>query len=48
MPYVAGLIHAELGLRLAHDDPSKQVHQDKARELLTRLQASDHLPELEM
>jgi len=47
MPYVAGLIHAELGLRLAHDDPSKQVHQDKARELLTRLQASDHLPELE-
>jgi class 3 adenylate cyclase len=47
MPYVAGLIHAELGRRLAPDDPSKQVHQDKARELLTRLQASDHLPELE-
>jgi len=48
MPYVAGQIHAELGLRLAADDSSKQVHQDKARELLTRLQASDHLPELEM
>jgi hypothetical protein len=46
MPYVAGLIHAELGRRLADEHPSKQTHVKQARELLARLQVVTHLPEL--
>jgi hypothetical protein len=45
MPYVAGLIHAELGRRLADEHPSKQTHVKQARELLARLQVVTYLPE---
>jgi hypothetical protein len=47
MPFVAARIHAELGRRLAPDHPSKQTHLDRARELLARLEAVDHMAQSE-